>query len=199
MSLGTYVHRRSPIHRIPAGAKVLFLLVGGTLIFFVQQLYIAVGVLIGIMGLYFVAAIPVRILVAQIRPIFWIFLLVFLFQLFTRDAWFASMVVTRFVALILLASLVTLTTPVSAMIEAIEKGIGWLRWFGVNPAKISLGFSLSLRFIPVVAKIASEVREAQRARGLEWSVLAVAVPVVIRTLKMADDVANAIDARGYDP
>ena len=198
MSLGTYVHRESPIHAIPAGAKVLILLAGGTAVFLVQDLIVIAGVLIGILALYVVARIPIRVMFAQIRPVLWIFLLIFVFQLFTRDALFAGMVVARFVALLLLASLVTLTTPVSAMIDAIEKGIGWVRVFGVNPAKISLGFSLALRFIPVVAKIVSEVREAQRARGLERSIIAIALPVIIRTLKMADDVANAIEARGYD-
>lgn len=199
MTLGLYIHKESPIHSIPAGSKVLALLIGGTSIFFVQQFFVAIGVLIGVIALYLVAKIPMRVLIAQVRPILWIFLIVFLFQLVTRDAWFAGVVVTRFVVLILLASLVTLTTPVSAMIEAIEKGIRWVRVFGINPAKISLGLSLALRFIPVVAKIVSEVREAQRARGLEWSVIALALPVIIRTLKMADDVASAIDARGYDP
>lgn len=198
MSLGTYIHRESVIHALPAGAKVLILLIGGTAIFFIQDLVVVAGVLTGIIALYFVATIPVRVMFAQIRPVLWIFLLIFLFQLATRDASFAAMVVGRFMGLLLLASLVTLTTPVSAMIDAIERGIGWVRWFGANPAKISLGLSLALRFIPVVAKIVAEVREAQRARGLEWSVIAVALPVIIRTLKMADDVANAIEARSYD-
>ncbi len=198
MSLGTYVHRESMIHAIPAGAKVLVLLAGGTAIFLVQDFFVVVGVLIGIMALYIVASIPARIMIGQIRPVIWIFLLIFLFQLFTRDAWFAGMVVARFMALLLLASLVTLTTPVSAMIKAIERGIGWVKVLGMSPARISLGLSLALRFIPVVATIVSEVREAQRARGLEWSIIAVAVPVIIRTLKMADDVANAIEARSFD-
>ncbi|WP_048645602.1 energy-coupling factor transporter transmembrane component T family protein [Nitratireductor soli] len=199
MSLGNYVHRESPIHRMPAGSKVLILVIGGTALFLVPDLLIMITILAATIVLYRVARIPMGIMVAQVRPIVWIFVLIFVFQLFTRDVAFAGMVVSRFVALLLLASLVTLTTPASEMIDAIERRIGWMRVIGVNPAKISLGLSLALRFIPVVAKITSEVREAQRARGLEWSVIAVALPVIIRTLKMADDVANAIDARGYDP
>ena len=39
------------------------------------------------------------------------------------------------------------------------------------------------------------VREAQRARGLDRHPLALAVPLVLRTLKMADEVAEAIEAR----
>lgn len=198
MSLGIYVHRDSPIHRMPAGWKVLVLVIGGTTLFLIPDLWIMAAVLAVTIALYGVARIPMRTLVAQIRPAFWIFLLIFVFQLFTSDVVFASMVVLRFVALLLLASLVTLTTPASEMIDAIERRIGWMRVIGANPAKISLSLSLALRFIPVVAEITSEVREAQRARGLERSVIAVALPVIIRTLKMADDVADAIDARGYD-
>lgn len=199
MSLGTYIHRQSPVHKASAWIKVLILVVVGGAIFFIQDPRIIGAFLILVISLYSVARISWRVIISQIRPMFWIFLLIFIFQLFTRDAIFAGMVVSRFAALVLLASLVTLTTPTSSMIDAIEKSIVWLRWFGVNPAKVSLGLSLALRFIPVVARITFEVREAQRARGLEWSVIAVALPVIIRTLKMADDVANAIDSRGYDP
>ena len=85
------------------------------------------------------------------------------------------------------------------MIEALQGGLVWLRAIGVNPAKVSLAISLALRFIPVLAAVTSEVREAQRARGLDANILAIAVPVVVRTLKMADDIAAAIEARSYDP
>lgn len=199
MSLGTYVHRSSPVHRLPAGSKVLALVLGGTAIFLVKNLWIILALLVLVVALYRVAQIPTRTMIAQIRPAMWIFIIIFLFQLVTTDVTFASMVVARFILLLLLASLVTLTTPTSKMIDAIERSIVWLRWIGVNPAKVSLALSLALRFIPVVASITSEVREAQKARGLERSIIAVAMPVIIRTLKMADDVSNAIDARGYDP
>lgn len=199
MSLGTYVHRDSPIHSISAGLKVLALVLGGTAIFLVQSLEIILVLLVLVMALYWVAHIPTRTMLAQIRPAMWIFITIFLFQIVTTDVIFGALVVARFIVLLLLASLVTLTTPTSKMIDAIERSIGWLRLTGVNPGKVSLALSLFLRFIPVVASVTSEVREAQKARGLERSVIAVAMPVIIRTLKMADDVSNAIDARGYDP
>lgn len=199
MSLGTYVHAKSPVHAVAAGHKVIGLLVGGTALLLTDSLWVIGAALLAIVFLSFLGRIPARTLFAQIRPAFWIFLLIFLFQLYARDVAFAATVVLRLSALLLLASLVTLTTPASVMIDAMERGLTWLRWFGINPTKVSLGFSLTLRFIPVIAAITAEVREAQKARGLEWSIIAIATPVIIRTLKMADDVANAIDARGYDP
>jgi biotin transport system permease protein len=41
------------------------------------------------------------------------------------------------------------------------------------------------------------VREAQRVRGLERSILAVAMPVIVRTLKMGNEIGEALDARSF--
>jgi len=43
-----------------------------------------------------------------------------------------------------------------------------------------------------------DVRQAQAARGLERSLIASFVPVVILMLKMSEDIANALEARGFD-
>ena len=83
------------------------------------------------------------------------------------------------------------------LIDGIERGLPFLRPLGVNPAKVSLALSLALRFIPVLAQITQEVREAQRVRGLENSVIALAIPLFVRPLRMSDDIADAIEARGY--
>ena len=64
--------------------------------------------------------------------------------------------------------------------------------------RIALAISLSLRFIPLVRSVLDEVREAQRARGLERNLTALLVPLVVRTLKQADGTAQAIQARSFD-
>ncbi len=52
--------------------------------------------------------------------------------------------------------------------------------------------------MPVVVGLAEEVREAQRARGLGASPRAFAVPLVVRTLRHADALGEALAARGVD-
>lgn len=84
------------------------------------------------------------------------------------------------------------------MMETLERFFSFLRPFGVHPAKISLALSLTLRFIPVLGQITQDVREAQKARSLEGNLIAAAIPVIVRTLKMSEDVAAAIEARCYD-
>lgn len=199
MTLSDYVPGESLLHRLPPGIKILVLALSGTLLFALPRLELAGGALLLVMLLYPLARIPLRTMLLQIKPLLWILLLLFAVQWWLVSVQSAAMVVLRLMALMLTASLVTLTTRVSEMVDALENGLFWLRFLRINPAKVSMALSLALRFIPVLAAITAEVREAQRARGLDRSIIAVAIPVIVRTLKMADDIAAALDARAYDP
>jgi biotin transport system permease protein len=198
-----YVPGESPVHRCPPGAKILALIAAGTALFALPRLDVAVFLALAALGLAGllsrVAGIPTRLMLAQLRPLAWILAVLVLVQL-ALDGWLAGLLVAaRLAALVLLAGLVTLTTRSSDLIEALQRGLAWLKPLGANPAKAGLAIALTLRFIPVLAAITAEVREAQRARGLERSLVALTVPVVVRMLKMSDDIAAAIDARSYDP
>lgn len=199
MTFGLYQPGSSALHRLGAGWKVLALVVGGTGIFLIPGPAGQAAALAAVVVLHAVARISWRRLLRQIRPLAWLFAVFFLAQ-WALAGWQEGVaVVLRFAALVLLASLVTLTTPTSAMIAAVERVLAPLARVGVKPAKVSMALSLALRFLPVIAGIVAEVRDAQRARGLDRSMIALAVPVIVRTLKTADSVAEALDARGWDP
>lgn len=197
--LGLYVDTKSPIHELCAGVKLVCLVVAGTAVFLTERwdhLFIALGA-VGL--LYLIARIPCGIAWTQVRPLFPLLAIIFIFQALF-DHWAVGVtLVTRFLILILLASLLTLTTRVSETIEVIEKAMRPFKRFGVNPAKVSLAISLSIRFLPLIAQKFDEVREAQKARGLGGSVVATAIPLIVRTLRMANDIAEALEARSYDP
>ncbi|MER2471856.1 energy-coupling factor transporter transmembrane component T family protein [Photorhabdus laumondii] len=199
MSLSGYNLGSSFVHRVSPGFKIISLLILGTLLFVVPRIDLSAAALAGIVLLYLLAKISLKTAWMQLRPALWIFALIFIVQLFLHHWTAGVLVIVRLISLLLLASLVTLTTRSSDMIDALEKGLGWLYYFGINPGKVSLALSLALRFIPVLASITEEVREAQKARGLDKSVIAIAVPVIVRMLKMADDISAAIEARSYDP
>lgn len=199
MTQADYIAGHSLIHRTPPGLKILLLAVLGTLLFVFPGIVFSALTLAVTVLLYPLAGIAFRVMVRQIMPLLPVLVLLFLVQLFMLNWQSGVQVVLRLCALMLMASLITLTTRSSDMIDALEKRLSWLYFIGINPAKISLALSLALRFIPVLAAITVEVREAQKARGLNNSVLAVAIPVIVRTLKMADSIAAALEARAYDP
>ena len=189
----------SLLHRAPAGGKVLALFVLGTLAFIVDDIRLIFAGLALTLLLYPVCGLTLKNAWAQIRPTLWILIAIVIAQAIFNTWQLGVFVVARFGLLLLLAGLLTLTTRASDMIDGIERGLPFLRPLGVNPAKVSLALSLALRFIPVLAQITREVREAQRVRGLENSVIALAIPLFVRTLRMSDDIADAIEARGYRP
>jgi biotin transport system permease protein len=110
----------------------------------------------------------------------------------------AAVFVGVIVSLILLAALVTLTTRATDMVDAVVRAIGPLRRVGVQPERVGLLLALGIRSVPVVVSLAEEVRDAQRARGLTASPLAFAVPLIVRSLRHADDLGDALVARGVD-
>lgn len=187
------------LHRMPAGFKVLALAVLGTIAFMIDDpIWIFTG-LCSVLTVFLICGFSLKDAWMQIRPTLWILLAIFAAQAIFNTWQLGVFVVARFALLLMLAGLLVLTTKVSDMIDGIERGLPFLRPLGVNPAKVSLAISLALRFIPVLAQITSDVREAQKVRGLENSVIALAIPLIIRTLRMSDDIADAIEARGYNP
>lgn len=198
MKLGLYVHRDSPLHRWPAGAKLSALLISGVFVFLVSNPLWLLPFLGIVIGLFAVARLPLRQALRQLRPAAILIVIIFLVHgAFTSWA-LGFLVVVRFAILLLLAVLLTFTTRVSDMIQTLENVLAPLKPLGVNPEKVSLTLSLALRFIPLLFERFTKIREAQKARGLDRDIVALLMPLMIRTLRMADALTEAIEARGYD-
>jgi biotin transport system permease protein len=110
----------------------------------------------------------------------------------------ALVTVGSLVVAVALAGLVTVTTRVSAMLDVVARLAAPLARVGVDPDRVGLMLALGIRAVPVVAGLAAEVREAHRARGLPPDPRTYAVPLVVRTLREADAVGEALAARGLD-
>lgn len=198
MNFGLYISRRSPIHVLSAKAKVLVLAITSIVVFRVPE-PIALSILLGLTSLLLVIAkLPLRSIWLQLRPVIPLLVAVLLIQGLMGD-WLTGLVaLLRFTILIVLATIVTLTTRTSELMEAIEQALQPCKRWGINPAQVSLMLTLSMRLIPLLLTQFHEIQEAQRARGLDRNGLALFVPFIVKTLRMADELSDALDARGYD-
>ena len=70
------------------------------------------------------------------------------------------------VALTLAAVVVTSTTPVNGMLDALVRWIGPLRRVGVDPQRVAMTFALAIQGFPATVALALETRDAAQARGL---------------------------------
>ena len=133
----------------------------------------------------------------RLRPILLTIAIVALFTLVFNGWHDALIVVTRLTALALFAAAVTATTSTGDFIDEITRLAMPLERLGlVRAADIGLSIGLVIRFVPEILGRYQAIRDAHRARGLKLRPLTLAVPLIILTLKNADEIAAAIDARG---
>jgi biotin transport system permease protein len=198
MLTSTYQPGTSLLHRAGAGAKLLGLLVFSTVLVAFQSPVLVVLGSVLVAGLYAVAGFGVRTLVEQVWPLRWFVLFLIPFQLWTRGWEAAVAVVGTLVVAVVGAALVSLTTRVTDLLDVITRLLEPARAIGVDPDRVALLLALTIRAVPVIAATLQEARDARRARGLERSTRALVTPVVVRTIRHADRVGEALAARGID-
>ena len=196
--LGLYVPGASILHRAPAGAKLLGLVglavVSQLLGLWWQRCLLLIGVLL----LYPLARIGVGFALRQLRSLWWVLATIAVAQLVLAGWQLAVSVVATLVLLVLAAGLVTLTTTTTALSDVVVSVLGPFRRFGVAPERVGLLLALSIRAVPVVLGLAEQIRDAQRARGLPIRPRAFAVPLLVRALRHAQQLGDALIARGLD-
>lgn len=187
-----------PLSRIPAGDKFAFLFVASIVLYAVPHLTAQAA----FFALAVVAAgltrVPVARLARMLLGLFVIVGIVFATLVLTSTWEAATVSALRLLSLVLFAYAVSLTTTFSAMLALFERLLAPTRHIGLNPAQMSLALSMTVRFIPEIRKQYLDVREAQFARGLHNSPVAVLVPLLVRTLESAQEISSALDARCYD-
>jgi biotin transport system permease protein len=194
--LGLYVPGDSPLHRVPAGLKLALLAVAAVVALWSPVALAALG-LLAVAG-FVVARVPLRVAWDQLVPVLWFAVPLLAFQWLFAGWSRAVVVVGQLLVLVLLAALVTLTTRVLAMVATFEWVLSPLARVGVHADRVGLVLALTVRCVPLVAQTYQQAREAQRARGLEWSAVALVVPLIVRLLKKADAIGEALAARGLD-
>lgn len=192
-----YVFGDSPLHRVRPAIKILALVTICTALFVFEGWPSLISGAIIVTAGFGVARLGPGHALRALRPAVWILAAIFAVQIYLNDIALACFVVGRFAVLILAAALVTLTTTAGEFVDGIHSVLRHApAW--VPKARIALAISLTIRFIPLVRTVLDEVRQAQNARGLDRSILAVLVPLIVRTLKTADEVSQAIYARSFD-
>jgi len=182
---------------MPAGVKLLALLAVALVVtlFAGNAVVLAGSAAVVVIG-YLAAGLGVVEVLRQVVVLRWLIAVTLLTQLVFLPPLTAVTNTSRVIVVVVLAALVTLTTRTTALLDTIERCLGPLRRIGVNPARVGFVLTLAIATVPVIAGFASSIREAQRARGARFSLRAFVVPLLIMSLKHADELADALTARG---
>lgn len=187
------------LHRVSAGPKLLTVMV---LALGISLSPASAWLLAGLAGLvtgcYLVTGLGLSGLGRQLRGLRWLIVVMLVPQAVFLSPPVAAANIIRVVVVILLAAVVTSTTRTADLLDAIERALRPLRRVGVNPGRIALMLSMTITTVPVIAHFAQQIRQAQRARGVPVRPLALVVPLLVMALKHADELADALTARGIE-
>lgn len=224
MIMGRYIPGDSLIHRLDPRSKLLVMIAFVVVIFLAKDwlgyglltLYTFLGVaMTGISVGYFLKG---------LRPMIGLILFTVLFQmLFTPGShvlfhWWVFTISTeslvnsvyiflRFILIIFVSTILTLTTPPLTLADGIETGLSPLKKLKVPVHELGLMLSISLRFIPTLMDDTSMIMNAQKSRGMDFgegnllqkvkSIIPILIPLFVSSFRRADDLAIAMESRGY--
>jgi biotin transport system permease protein len=195
---GLDIEGRSPLHRMPVRGKLILLFVAAIVLFILSDLRILGAALALSAVLFLSTGIGLREAVRRVRFVLFTIMIVAAANALLHSPHEGLVVFCRFFTLVLLAAAVTATTGISAFMDEITRLILPFERFGfVRAADVSLAVGLVIRFVPEILARYGEIAAAHKARGLPVRPLTTLVPLIILTLKDADTIAMAIDARGF--
>ena len=116
----------------------------------------------------------------------------------------------RLVVFLFLVSLLTLTTTASHIMHGVESLLAPLQRIGLPVHEFALANIIALRFIPTIAEELERIAKAQASRGGDFggekwyrpdrvarARLPLIVPLFVNTLRRAEELIVAMEARGY--
>lgn len=224
MIFGRYIPGDSFVHKLDPRSKLIFVFIFIAIVFLANNA-LTYGLLLGFTLLtVFVSKIRLYFLLNGLKPI--LFLLVFTFLLhifFTKEGdllwkWqfievyeeglrqgiFISL---RFLVLVLMTSILTLTTSPISITDGMEVLLNPFKRFKLPVHELALMMSISLRFIPTLMDETDKIMKAQMARGSDITsgsikerikaVVPLLIPLFVSAFKRAEDLAVAMEVRGY--
>ncbi|AFL49198.1 biotin transport system permease protein [Sinorhizobium fredii] len=198
MLTSLYVEGQSWFHRVPVRLKLIALLVLSVALFTTNSPLLLLPAFLGCGALYLSLGMTAHEAFSRVGFVLFTILVLAAVNLFLVPVPQVVALILRLTALVLLAAAVTATTTIGAFMDEITILLKPLERLGLlRAADVSLALGLVLRFVPDIFARYQAISEAHRARGLPIRPLTIIGPLIILTLKDADTIAAAIDARGF--
>lgn len=223
--IGQYVPGESIVHRLDPRTKITIIFFFVFIVFFANTLF-SYGILtVFALASMFTSRVPIRFIMKGLTPVWFLIVFTFILHLFvTKEGslifdlyifkFYTGGVIQgfaismRFFLLILVTSLLTLTTTPIEITDAIEDMLHPLKRFKFPVHELALMMSISLRFIPTLMQEADKISKAQASRGVDFktgsikerakAVVPLLVPLFVSAFKRAEELAMAMEARGYN-
>ena len=224
MIFGRYIPGHSFVHRLDPRSKLIFVFLFIVAVFFANNTATYATLLAFTLLTILTSRIRLYFLFNGLKPI--LFLVVFtllMHFIFTKEGpilfeWkFIRIyeeglrqgiyISVRFLVLVLMTTILTLTTSPISITDGMETLLNPLKKVKLPVHELALMMSISLRFIPTLMDETDKIMKAQLARGSDLTtgslkerikaVVPLLVPLFVSAFKRAEDLAIAMEVRGY--
>lgn len=226
ITLGRYIALNSVIHRMDPRAKIGAMLLMLVAIFFPAG-WLGYGILfVAISCVVLLAKLSFRYIWKSMKPM--LFMMVFLlivnsfvlhggtclfkiggWGLYTEAILQTAYIAVRLLLMVMITTCLTATTKPLDMTLGIEDLLKPFQVIHVPAHEIAMLISIALRFIPDLIEETQRIMKAQASRGVDMkegkfmekvgAILSLIVPLFVSAFQRAEDLANAMEARGYAP
>lgn len=118
-------------------------------------------------------------------------------------------VILRIYAIILIMTILTLSTPPVLLTKALDFYLYPLKLIKIPTHIFIMIISIALRFVPTLVDESQRILKAQASRGTDFkngnmktkikATIVLIVPLFVSAFSKAEDLANAMETRGYNP
>ena len=192
---------KTKAHDWPAGLKLSGLCAATMVLFFIEQATVLAAIFTFVLVGY---ALPGRRFfrsgMKQLRLLWPFILMVAIWHIWIGEIELGASVILRLLSAVALANLVTMTTRLSDMIDVVRGLTRPLVRLGLKPNILELAIALVIRLTPVLVQKGTQLSEAWRARSRRKAGWRIILPFTVLALDDADQVAEALRARGgFEP
>jgi energy-coupling factor transport system permease protein len=224
--LGKYLPYDSVIHKMDPRAKILAMLMVLISIFLPAGYLGYVVLAVVIVSTVLMAKLSLKFVWKSMKPM--LFMLAFLmvinifavktgyvliafgsFEIYSDAVFNTLYIAVRLMLMIMVTTCLTATTKPLDLTLGIEDLLKPFKKIGVPAHEIAMMISIALRFIPTLIEETERIMKAQASRGVDlqegklnekiMAVLSLIVPLFVSAFQRAEDLANAMEARGYAP
>jgi energy-coupling factor transport system permease protein len=217
-SLGGYFPSDSVIHELDARTKLILvfsIVLCGAL---TTNLGVYLFLLALLVSIYFFSKLPLFCLWGNLRTFLWLFVFIFGVHLlynaqtknipnFTGEGLRNGILFSLRLCIFVLGALIlSFTTPAVELAEGFFRLLSPLKRLRLPIEELKLIMMIALRFIPLLIEESFNLKKAQAARGADFEgnllersrkLTPLLLPLFISSFRKAEDLALALDARGY--
>lgn len=197
--IGLYHSQPTVLHRLPAGLKLSALLLAAVAFLSVSDWRIVTAAIAFAILAYLCLGWHCMRRLVMLRPLLPLFAVLGALQLWFSGFDAAALTIGRLLLMILLADLVTMSTSMQQIMDALEPLFSPMKRLGLRTERFTFSVSLVIRLVPSLLESWRRREEAWRARTGRRPSLVLIRPFLADVLRNGEHIAEALDARGFAP